>query len=509
MILAVCAFFLSSCFEDEGNYKYTHVEDIDIVGIKPSYKVLSFVEKLEIPIEINTSYGDLEYQWYVYDPKVEEEYNHDETYEAKLISTEKNLSYDVGWEPGVYTVMVKVTSPSNNYAVYAKTSVEVVTELSRGFYILKETADGNTELDLHYNDEEPVAANLITKAMGNPMQGKPLCLGVVYGHGYMDPKENKIKVYKTLCVSTEKGDVSYFKTDDFALLYDRTNIRYGGMSEGEIPITSFTFGVSNFFVSNKGVSGAYASSISMPSGGVFATTSGTGASRFFAEDGEFVLVYWNELDQRIDYADQYSFGHSFIGDYDENGFSTKGMECVACGSSHAGASGAINFFLLKDTSGKKFLYYVSSGWEGVHTEKKVEIPAYSKLAKATNYATNANTATFMYYVYNNQLYVYNLGNDTEEENPITLKGLPSDEKITYLSYQYLNSGGADEEYDFNSLCVGTQTGNTYRIYMYDIAGGYPNNLIRTIEGEGKLVMSNYVSPKFEADGSGSASIPNR
>lgn len=508
MILTVCVLLFSACFEDEGNYKYTDVEGIEISGIKPVYPILSFVDKLEIPIEVNTSYTDLTYEWYVYDPKVEEKYNPDETYEAELIGTDKNLSYEVGWEPGFYIVMVKVTSQSNNYAVYAKTNVEVTTELSRGFYILKETADGNTELDLHYDDSKPVAANLIAKATGESMRGKPLCLGVVYGHGYIDPETSKAKTYKTLCVSTEKGELSYFKTDDFARLYDKSSIRYGGMAEDEMPIASFTFGVSNFLVSNKGISGAYASTSDMPSGGVFATTSGTGASRFFVEDGSMALIYWNEAEQRIDYADQYTFGHGFFGEYDENGYSTQGMECIACGSSHAGAAGAINFFLLKDASGKKYLYYVDSS-ASVCTARKVEIPSDSKLANATLYATNVKTATFMYYVYNNQLYVYNLGNDTEEETSKPLQGISSDETITYLSYQYMDSDGADTYYDFNHLMVGTQKGNTYRIYMYDISGGYPTNLVRTIKGEGKLVMSNYASPKFDVNGMASTSIPNR
>lgn len=505
LLLILCAFFFTSCFEDEGNYKYKEVDGIEVDGIASRYIVLSYVDKLNIPITLNTSYTDLEYAWYVYDPKIETEYNHDENYKAELISTDKDLSYDVGWEPGVYTVMVKVTSKSNGYSVYAQTSVEAVTELSRGFYILKETNDGNTDLDLYYKEGEPLATDLISKGLGDPMPGEPQYLGIVYAHGYIDKETDEIKYGNSACITTKTGDIGFFRTDDMVKVHDETDIRFGGLEAGEIPIASFTFGVSNFLMSSKGIAGSYSSEMMPSSTGAFGTTSGTGGSRFIMQDGAMCVLYWNETDERFDYADQYSFGHGFFGDFDENGFSTQGMECVACGSSYASKTvGTINFFLMKDASGKKYIYYVDSSATPT-TTRRVELPASSKLANATSYATNSLTATYLYYVYNNKLYVYNLNGDVEEDNAVELAGIPSDETITYLSYQFMDSSGSDTEYDFTHLIVGTQKGDTYKVYMYNIAGGVPRDLVRTFSGNGKLTMVNYASPKLSY---GSISIPN-
>ena len=506
IVLILCAFFFTSCFEDKGNYKYAEVDDIKVDGIASRYIVLSYVDKLNIPVTLNTQYTDLEYAWYIYNPKKETEYNHDKEYQAELISTDKDLSCDVGWEPGIYTVMVKVTSKSNNYAVYAQTSVEVVTQLSRGFYILKETNDGNTELDLYYKEGEPVAADLLRKGLGEPMQGKPLHLGVVYSHGYINKETDEVKHGNTACVTTEKGEIGFFNTDNMVKVHDDSDIRFGGLEDGEIPVTAFTFGVSNFYISNKAIAGAYTSNMMPASTGAFGTTSGTGASRFFVQDGDMSIIYWNEKDERFDYADQYSFGHGFFGDYDENGFSTKGMKCISCGSSYASSTvGTLIYFLMEDASGKKFLYYIEAVGGTPTTTRRVELPAASKLANASYYATNSLTATYLYYIYDNKLYVYNLNGDVEDNTPIQLTGI-SDETITYLSYQFMDSKKSDAENNFTHLVVGTQKGNTYRVRMYDIVGGVPRDLVKEFSGDGRLVMVNYVSPKFAIGGD--LSFPN-
>ena len=226
------------------------------------------------------------------------------------------------------------------------------------------------------------------------------------------------------------------------------------------------------------------------------------------QDGSMLIYYWNEDEQRIDYLDQYSFGHGFYGEFKNNGFSTKGMECIACGSSQASETlGVVNFFLLKNASGKKWLYRLGTDdFGGPQIAETLELASDSKFANATHYATNELSATFVYYVYDNKLYAFNLDGNVEDDKEIPLAGIPSDEPITYLSYQYMNST-TDSEYNFTHLIVGTQKGNTYKVYMYDISAGFPQSLVRSFSGEGRLASVNYVSSKHEAGG-GSVSLPN-
>lgn len=91
---------------------------------------------------------------------------------------------------------------------------------------------------------------------------------------------------------------------------------------------------------------------------------------------------------------------------------------------------------------------------------------------------------------------------------MTLQGISADETITYLSYQWQEYTN-DEENNFVHLVVGTQKGDTYRIYMYNIVAGEPRDLVRTIEGQGKLKKCVYMSPVYyNANGGDNASLPN-
>lgn len=140
-------------------------------------------------------------------------------------------------------------------------------------------------------------------------------------------------------------------------------------------------------------------------------------------------------------------------------------------------------------------------------EELKPIPADSKMAKATHYATNVRTANLLYFVYNNQLYGYNLTDHMEVAQPYRLEGMGAGETITYLSYQWLEARD-DKDYNFTHLVVGTQKENTYKLYMYDIVAGEPRALVRTVTGEGKLKMTMYMSPKVFVHNDDSFSLPN-
>ena len=133
-----------------GNYTYKDVEEIKIEGLAEMYSNNSYNgEVLEIDPVITSNYTDLTYEWYMWsiDKEGEGSSNWDENeepYKAELISTDKKLSYPVECPIGLYTLMLKVTSSSNGYFAMATTRFDAQTVFTRGFYILKETKDGNS-----------------------------------------------------------------------------------------------------------------------------------------------------------------------------------------------------------------------------------------------------------------------------------------------------------------------------------------------------------------------------
>lgn len=140
--------------------------------------------------------------------------------------------------------------------------------------------------------------------------------------------------------------------------------------------------------------------------------------------------------------------------------------------------------------------------------RHLELDSDSKVANATEFAFNELTASYMYFVYNNQVYIYNMTTYTEEDTPLTLEGISSDETITYLSYQW-QSFENDKDYNFTHLIVGTQKGDAYRLYMYDLEIGRPTKLVKTISGNGQMRMCVYTSAVDQNYNTGDqCSLPN-
>ena len=499
LILSLVLAFFTSCFEDEGNYNYKKVGDITIEGIDKSYLKYSYVgDLLEIAPNIESNYTNLDYAWYIWD-EASASIGKKKKKEMILISSEKNLSYEVDLLPKVYSLMLKVTDRTTGYSSSYVANLEVSTKFQRGFYILKENTEGNSDVDLLFSDEEPLIADVL-KTMGQePVLGSPLALNIVYKNGYIIPGTNNTGECNSLCISTKSKRIAFYNTNDFTKVHDNSDVVYRGLGENEEPYTAFTCWLSNFFISNRGATISYTAEM-MPSSGIFGTNSGNGGSPHVAMvkydamgGGTWMAMFWNQQKQLIDYADPMWMAHS-VGDYDNGEYPTEGMECVMCGASLSNHP-YLCYFLLKDTQGRKYLYEANA--ITMSTNERVELDASSKVANATCYATNVFTANYLYYIYDNQLYAYNLADKVDADQPMTLSGIPAGEQITHLSYQWLQCAADEEEgYNFVNLVVATQTGDTYKVYMYDIVGGEPRNLVRTIEGKGKFCAMRYVTPRF-------------
>ena len=79
---------------------------------------------------------------------------------------------------------------------------------------------------------------------------------------------------------------------------------------------------------------------------------------------------------------------------------------------------------------------------------------------------------------------------------MTLQGLGAGEEIVYLRNRFWTGGS---EKNFNYLAVGTQQGNRYKVYFYELQGATPTGApVRILEGEGRLSSVHYITPEFEA-----------
>ncbi len=500
-LVAWMLLMFSSCFKDNGNYTYTEVSEIEISGLKENYVAVSFAGVvLEINPEIKTEYKDLEYEWSIWDRNKLENGMGGVKIEAEVIGTERNLAYEVNLTPSRYKLAYKVTSKSNGYSAIVSADLEINAEFSRGFYILKETAEGNTEVDLY--TEGGIMRDLLQATGG--MEGKPVCLSSIYGAGYIDPSDNEMKTTKAIAITTDKGLLNMYNVADLSVIHTQEDIFYGSWPEGEIPYAMATYGFCNMLISSRGCDANYQCDM-IPGTGCMSTFSGKGGSPLMMTDGNMFVYYWSNEEEHLESMDQYSMGQGFYGPFNMNDINTKGMECLACGSSWV-TEPVYGYCILKEKNADTRHMLIANLSDNMAEELK-PIPADSKMAKATHYATNVRTANLLYFVYNNQLYGYNLTDHMEVAQPYRLEGMGAGETITYLSYQWLEARD-DKDYNFTHLVVGTQKENTYKLYMYDIVAGEPRALVRTVTGEGKLKMTMYMSPKVFVHNDDSFSLPN-
>ena len=151
--LFVAMLFLTSCFEDKGNYDYSPIGEalVTIPGVTDNkdrfvseqYAVLDL--KPEIKYEAGTSEADFEFQWLKY-PQTNTP-DKDGYYPAPtVIATTKNLAYTVVDNPNEFWMVLKVTNRVTKTVTDYRFQF-IVTSVN-GLIILDEAADGSGDLHI-------------------------------------------------------------------------------------------------------------------------------------------------------------------------------------------------------------------------------------------------------------------------------------------------------------------------------------------------------------------------
>jgi hypothetical protein len=480
---------MGSCVDDNSTTANTDVSDIAISNMDAKYSVISYAgNKLDIQPAIQSGYSDMNYCWYLIDKSKEgkSSYNSGQVYDMDSIANTKDLSYEVNLPEGNYQIVFKAFSKSTNYSIYKTADLEVTTQFSKGFYILKEDATGNTELDM-YTPSGIMMNNLLTKTQGAPMTGKPRSLGMCYDQAYMTGTE---KAYgNCMCITTESNDLKFIRISDMNLVIDKTNLLFDELDSKE----EFYGAVKGYYMINLFTSAGVRSVYDGPDGGntgKFGNALGNvGASKYYVEcASQSGLRYWSDSDHGL-------YGCDVNGSitavpmttglpYKAQGLT--GYSCIACGESKIGTIERMYFLLKDDATGKRYFYFLTNA----RVKEVRELDSSLNMAQANIFSTNGRTATIAYCVNNNKLYSYNYNTGAEAE--LSFSGIPASEQITYITNQYWQ--GTDP---FDYFVIGTQTGNTYKLYFYEMVGGQPSgDPVKTITGTGKFKSIRYVTSQY-------------
>ena len=172
-----------------------------------SYQGVNLKDLIHPTVMTTIPEEQLSYAWYLYSNE-----NSEGRYKNYLIASGKEPDYEVNLPSGTYTLVFEVTNTETGYAKIVESTIRTSTSFSRGFYILKETNEGNTDLDM-LNDDG-LLEDLITNISGSPLQGKPYNLTMMYGGAYIDEETNEMSSTNLIYAISDEGKIKGYRTED-------------------------------------------------------------------------------------------------------------------------------------------------------------------------------------------------------------------------------------------------------------------------------------------------------
>lgn len=161
-ILFLCSMVIfASCYEDKGNYDYHDINEVSISGI-PSTVEVDRLDTLKLaPALEGTLYGNdesqYEYQW---------ELN------KKVISTDRNLDYEVTNSTGSYTLRLSVVDKNNKTKGFAVSNIIVNSSTSSDGILVISNQNGVADMSYLRLDKENAA---FSSMLYNKSHETPLC----------------------------------------------------------------------------------------------------------------------------------------------------------------------------------------------------------------------------------------------------------------------------------------------------------------------------------------------
>ena len=502
-ILSV-ALLLSSCMKDLGNYDYKEIQDFEITGVEKSYSVV-LLENLKIPASITATSGDYSYAWFIelYD---QSSGFSDATY-ADTISHDLVLDIPFRYTPGNYVLHLKVTNNETGVAKYATTNVSGVTKFSTGYYLLKETAEGNTEIDLHYMDEGMVE-NIITNVTGSPMQGKPRTMSYLNDFCYLN-EETGEKDINFLMIPVSEKQMYTFNMTDMTIARNYTDWYYGSPLDVSKVSHMANFGFCYGMFTSEGLYSNYQSALwGILSVGKYATSADImydGTTKYSC--GPHVAHFS---------ADNYCYDsvNNQIIDVDYNGGvapiilqyppllegQSPTEETISDKVIYIGGICGLaddNLVIVCEREDKtRYWYYASAEIQNTLQEmnisNKADFAADSPFQTADRFATCRLDGTYLYAVSNNEIHAINPTNGYTTK--LEFKSMPSGE-ITYMDTMWYDTFGMGDS--FNYFVIATHSNGNYTVAFYEMIGGEPvkdAEPVKVLTGKGKIKTIQHADP---------------
>lgn len=498
------AIMFSSCMKDLGNYDYKTLDEFEITGVEQNYSV-TLLENLTIPASINATGGNYSAAWFIV--MADKDAGFSDNTIADTISRDFVLDIPFRFSPGTYSLYLKVTNDETGVAKYAKTSVTASTKFSTGYYLLKETADGNSEMDLHYPDGKTVE-NMIAELTGNSLSGKPRTLTYLNDFSYLNEQTGNKDVNFLMIPVSEDAMITFNMTDmSIARTYDQWF--YGdAMDVDKISHMSnlgFSYGMftseglfSNYQNAMWGMYsvGKYATSADIMYDGTVNYSCGPHVCHFTADNYTYDSVNNQIID--VDYnggVAPITMEYPPLLAGQQATVETFQDDVIYMGGLYASVTD--NLVIVCEKEDKSRYWYYGTCEQQNTSQKfnivnKAEFEAGSVFQTADLYATCRLNGTYLYAASGNDIYALNPENGYSVK--LEFPSMPAGE-ITYMDTMWYETYNSATSYNY--FVVATYNGGNYTVAFYDMVGGEPvkdKAPVKVLTGKGKIKSVQHADP---------------
>lgn len=511
---------LYSCKKDENTI--TRLPDITISNSTVTEKFIGDELTLDPDVDYGGQPATFTYRWYK-----TVAININKTI-YRQISDQKALVYTLD-SLGTLNLKLDVTNTATGITASSFTSFNVLSRGERGWYVLKATAEGTTDMDGFFTNSggSQITTNIITAKNGTALSGLPVDLGFTGFYTWYNPATKSFVSTNTCLIPVSTKEAMAYRIKDEKILANTEQLFFdppalaarnfqslvcdpnlmGILNNGKIAGMNPS---SNSFLPER--SGDYSLSPSFTIAPYKYNNSNLGYILGFDQLTEsFINVRYKQTDINY-FPDAYLAGSKFAYPYN---LSSKRMggQLVFVGNtdgtldSLASSNGRAYGLLKKDNSNDMFLVglntelllparYGNGAYSPVAFKQELPASSYPELASASLYAIHKNNP-ILYFAKGGTIGYYDIG--TQVYNPAMYSF--SGEEITYLKF-------IDAQYDnisannFRNLVVATYLNGKYKIYRFNVLG---NSLVpaqNIMEGTGKVKSLIYAVP----NGSSSATF---
>ncbi len=448
---------------------------------------------------------------------------------TKVISDERNLSFQLD-SIGTLYLYYQIKDLDTDVIQIFSAEINVESVSNQGWYILKQTADGNTDIDGFYVSSDTPDYDIVTDKTGEPLEGAPVSFAFSPYYKWKETEDTTAYSTAAALLAFSKKDGIAFNVSNASVLSSFDDMFYLNSGTDDLNVLCALVSSDRVFITTD--KGAFTMNNGNPA--FFPAIDGDYRVDKFLTTGSYgsTLAFDNKNKRFFMFAEAGYYTSDTIGFFnDEYGEFNNEVEVpvnnmngepvflgnTVRGSGYESSTYVYSLFkqdnvddalMLYGLDYDKFVegyyyYYPNANdyteytmvrcgeYSPVNFERTLDNNDYPMLTSAEQYAMNKVNNT-LYFAKGGKIGMYNI--DTEDYTESFISDISSDEEITFMKYITCNYETSDDDFDGLVVATYNTSTDTYKIYNYQLDGLSTVTLQDNIKsGTGKVEKVMYVS----------------